>query len=139
MSQAKREYLLAWAARRARGRESFIASDLAAYQERHQLDEARLADWLGGATWALTNLALCRRPQADASTFRADVERIAVHVGVRGERLARLLRETDAIAALRAAPADASAPTEHGFLMAARDRQEDQDGDDHDYRGSPPP
>lgn len=138
MSQVERDHLLAWAARRARGRESFIASDLAAYQERHRLDESQLADWLGGAMRALTNLALCRRPQADASTFRADVERIALHVGVRGERLARLLRETEAIAALRAAPVDASAPSEHGFLMAARDRQEDRDADGDEYRGSPP-
>jgi hypothetical protein len=127
VSQAERDRLLAWAAQRARGRDSFIASDLAAYQERHRLDEAQLAVWLGCATRALADLALCRRTQADAPSFRADVERIAGHVGVRSDRLARLLRETGAIAALRAAPADPSAPTEHGFLMAARDRQ---DGDE---------
>jgi hypothetical protein len=135
VSQIERDRLLAWAARRARSRDSFIASDLAAYQERHQFDEAQLADWLGGATRALADLALCRRPQADAPSFRADVERIADHVGVRGERLARLLRETGAIAALRAAPADPSGPAEHGFLMAARDRQDGPDGDED--QGSP--
>jgi hypothetical protein len=135
VSQAERDRLLAWAARRAQGRDSFIASDLAAYQEHHRLDEAQLAAWLDCATQALADLALCRRPSADAPSFRADVERIAVHVGVRAERLARLLRETGAIAALRTAPADPSAPAEHGFLMAARDRQDSHDGDED--QGSP--
>jgi len=135
VSQAERDRLLAWAARRARGRDSFIASDLAAYQERHRLDEAQLAAWLGCATRALANLALCRRPRADAPSFRVDVERIAGYVGVRGDRLARLLRETGVIAALRAAPVDPSAPAEHGFLMAARDRQDGRDGDED--QGSP--
>jgi hypothetical protein len=134
VSQVERDRLLAWAARRARGRDSFIASDLAVYQERHRLDEAQLADWLGCATRALADLALCRRPQANASSFRADVERIADHVGVRAEQLARLLRETGAIAALRAAPADRSAHAEHGFLMAARDRQDGQNGNEDQGR-----
>lgn len=132
MSQAERDRLLAWAARRARGRDSFIATDLAAYQERHRLDEGQLAVWLGCPTQALVDLALCRRPPGDASSFRTDVERIAGYVGVRGDRLAHLLRETDAIAALRAAPADTSAPAARGFLLAARDRQ-DSDEDE----GSP--
>jgi hypothetical protein len=139
MSQAERDYLLAWAARRARSRGSFIASDLAAFQERHGLSEAKLANWLGGTMQALTNLALCRRPQADAASFRTDVERIAIHVGVHGEPLARLLRETDAIAALRSAPADASAPSEHGSLMAARDRQDGHDAGAPGQKGSPRP
>jgi hypothetical protein len=140
MSQVERDRLLAWAARRARSRDSYVASDLAAFQERHGLSEAQLANWLGGTIQALTNLALCRRPQADAPSFRTDVERIALHVGVQGEALARLLRETDTIAALRSAPADASAPTDHGSLMAARDRQDGHDaGAPPGQKGSPRP
>jgi hypothetical protein len=135
VSQAERDRLLAWAARRAQGRDSFIASDLAAYQERHRLDEAQLAAWLDCATRALADLALCRRPRADAPSFRADVERIAVHVGVHAERLARLLRETGAIAAAWAGATEPLASAEHGFLMAARDRQDGQDGDED--QGSP--
>jgi hypothetical protein len=136
MSQAERDHLLAWAARRARSWDSYVAGDLAAFQERHGLSESQLAGWLGGTTRALTNLALCRRPQADAPSFRTDVERIALHVGVSSEALARLLRETDAIAALRSAPADASAPSEHGSLMAARDRRDGNDaGNPPDQKG----
>ena len=140
MSQAERDHLLAWAARRARSWDSYVASDLAAFQERHGLSEAQLANWLGGTTRALTNLALCRRPQAGGPSFRTDVERIALHVGVQGEALARLLRETDAIAALRSAPADASAPSDHGSLMDARDRQDGHDaGAPPDQKGSQRP
>ncbi len=122
MSQAERDRLLAWAARRARGRPAFLASDLAAYQGLHQLDEAQLAAWLGCTARSLADLALCRRPAADAPTFRADVEQIAAHVGVHAERLARLLRETGTVVALRTAPT--RPPTELGLLLAARDRQD---------------
>lgn len=137
MSQAERDRLLAWAARRARGHDAFIASDLQVYQERHRLDDAGLAAWLGCGMRVLADLALCRRPRADAPSFRTDVDRIADHIGVRGDRLARLLRETDAIAALRAAQADRSAAAERGFLMAARDRQDGRNTDSDEDGGSP--
>jgi hypothetical protein len=123
---AEQDRLLAWAARRARGREAFVASALASYQELHQLDDAALAAWLGLPEPALADLALCLRPAADAPSFRADVERIAAHVGASRQRLAKLLREADAVTALRAAPAPGGRQAGQGILKAARDRR---DGD----------
>jgi hypothetical protein len=120
VSQAEQDRLLAWAARRARGRDTFIASDLFAYQERHRLDDAELAAWLRCSTRVLTDLALCRRPPADAPSFRQDVDQIANYVGVRSDRLALLLRETDAIAALRAAQTDQSARADRKLSSPVR-------------------
>lgn len=124
---AERDRLLAWAARRAREREAFMASALASYQGLHRLDDAGLAAWLGLPESALADLALCLRPAASSPSFRADVERIAVHVGASGQRLAKLLREADTVTALRAAPAG-DPEADAGILKAARDRH-DGDGD----------
>jgi len=126
--QAERDRLLAWAARRARERESLMASALASYQRLHQLDDAGLAAWLGCSVPALADLALCLRPAGEAMSFRPDVERIAAHTGASSGRLARLLRETDTVTALRAAPGEPQA--DQGVLKAARDRRDD-DGSDN--------
>lgn len=123
MNERGSDDLVRRAAARAAEREGFVAAALAVYQELYGMDEEKLAAFLGGAPDDLPRLALCRRPAPDAApaVFRAGVERIAAYAGVRAPALAALLREVDAVGALRGAGGDA-AP---GTLMAARDRVHD--------------
>lgn len=117
----KTERLLRRAAARAASRQAFLASALAEYQTLHSLDERRLAVWLGIAPAQLPRLALCLRPEGTGMPFREGIQQIVAATGVDGDRLAALLREVEAVRALRRAP-DRSTP---GMLMAARDRIEE--------------
>jgi hypothetical protein len=130
--------LLARAGLRAAGRPFFLASALAGFQAVRHMTDDQLATFLGCAPEALAELGLCRRPDPAESTFRADVERVAAHVGAASQQLARLLREVDSVAALRRAP---SAPIDRGALLAARDRLDaaartDEQPDDDPNAGS---
>jgi hypothetical protein len=86
----------------------FLASALAAYQQRHGLNEAALAALLGCPPAALlgcppavlTLLRLCRRPGAAAPgaaapgpTAEDDVAKIAHHFGVDAAALWRMVEE----------------------------------------------
>ena len=128
MDLSPTDELLRHAARRARGRPFFLASALADYQAWHGLDDRALSAHLGCRSDVLPKLALCRRPSGEGADFRAAVERVAAYAGVDALRLAQLLREADAWAALHSAPsvADPEAP---GFLLAARDRREEPPSD----------
>lgn len=120
MAEAERDrVLLARASLRAVDRPFFLAGALAGFRALRGMTDEQLATFLGCAPGILSELALCRRPDPAASTFRADVERVAAHVGAASEQLARLLREVDSVAALRRAPA---ATADRGTLLAARDR-----------------
>jgi len=113
--------LLRAAAARAADRSFFLASQLAAYQSLHSLTEADLAAWLGCQPDGLVTLALCRRPEISASSFRAEVEKVAARAGAKPERVAEALREVEAIMAFRRARQVQNG----GMLLAARDRVDD--------------
>jgi hypothetical protein len=120
VAEAERDRaLLAQASLRAAGRPFFLAGALAVFRALRGMTDEQLATFLGCAPGVLSELGLCRRPDPTASTFRADVERVAAYVGAASEQLARLLREVDSVAALRRAPA---ATADRGALLAARDR-----------------
>jgi hypothetical protein len=53
------------------------------------------------------------------------VERVAEFAGVDRLRLAQLLREVEALAVLRGSETVPAAEREHGYLIAARDREEE--------------
>ncbi len=109
------------ALQRAAADSFFLASALEAYRSLNGLDDADLASYLGCSTEDMTRLAFCRRPVADAMTFRREVEQIAAYAFIRAERLAELLREVDSLEML-----GRSATTRPGFLMAARDRVDEE-------------
>ncbi len=69
----------------------FLASVLAAYQHRHRLDDAGLADLLGCPVATLTDLRLCCRPgvAAPARTVEQDVQAIAATYRVDAAALQR--------------------------------------------------
>lgn len=125
MTKRLTERLMRHAAARAATREAFVASALAEYRTLNDMNERRLAAWLGIVPAKLTRLALCRRPEGAGMRFREGVRQIVAATGVDGDRLAELLREVEAVRALRGAPAGEAAA---GMLMAARDRDDEEAG-----------
>lgn len=131
-----------WTARRAAQRSSFVAADLAAYRAMQEASEEELTRFLSCPAEALTDLALCRRPDPSRPNFKTEVQRIASFVGCDGARLAKLLREVDAINIFRSAVEDSDSTADAGLLAAARDAgseefepsrdAEDLDEDDED-------
>lgn len=121
MSRNRAADLLRHAARRASQHPFFLAAYLEAFRSQREMQEADLALFLGCAPDMLPKLALCRRPNPETQQFRSDVHHIARAFGIQPERLAQLIREVDALQALRkASPASGQLST-HGLLMAARD------------------
>ncbi len=110
-----------WTARRAAQRSSFVAADLAAYRAMQGASDEELARFLSCPTEALTDLALCRRPDPSKLSFKTEVQRIAAFVGCDDARLAKLLREVDAINIFRSAAEDSESAADAGLLAAARD------------------
>lgn len=108
----------------AQQRPTLLAGLLALYKEQERLSDEQLAVLLHCDTEALPKLALCERPR-EAPHFREDVERIAAYISADGMQLARVIRAAESRAALqqRSGP---STPT----LLAARDREDDDRGDE---------
>jgi len=122
MSPEERENLLKYAAKRSIERPTFLASALEIYRQYEQLDEAGLANYFGIPTTQLTRLALSRRPAPDSPTFRQDVTAIAQRYGFPPVKLANLLRRVTAY--------EEGGTTAPGFLMAARDREDEPEDEE---------
>jgi hypothetical protein len=113
-------------AQRAETNPFFLAHTLHVYQTTHDLDDAALAALLGCAEDDLARLALCRRPTAETSTFRTDVEHLAQRFQLHIDQLANIIRQVDTLQAIQQhLEREVGA---RGLLQAARDR----DGDDSD-------
>ncbi len=108
--------LLRRAAERAAAHTFFLAAALLPYARAEGLDDAALAARLGCAPERLARLLLCRQPRPAPGAFREDVAQIAAAFGLDAPRLANILRQASALAALGAAH-DAA------WLAAARDRE----------------
>jgi hypothetical protein len=125
--------LLRRAARRVVPDPFFMAGALDAYRALEGLDEPALAQRLGCPPDALVHLALCRRPDPTTPRFRADVERIAAHVGANPLALVRLLRAVSASDALRGVIAETT--SSYGLLAAARDHEHEEEAAAEDANG----
>jgi len=106
-------------ARRAEGDRFFLASLLATYARSEGLDDAGLAAALGCSGEDLTMLRLCRAPRSDAHEFWHDVTRIAERFRLEPERLAEAVKRGLVLRRFQ------SAPPAGGFLMAARDGEDE--------------
>jgi hypothetical protein len=104
--------------KRVEGDPFFLAALLKVYANGEALDDAGLAAAPGCGPEALAGLRLCRAPRAGAKEFRADVARVAGHLGLDEARLLSVLRRAEALRALAAAQAGT-----RGVLLAARDGQ----------------
>lgn len=116
---------LARAVRRAGQRPFFLANVFQSYQAANDVDDAALAGLLGCTVHDLPRLALCRRPAGDATAFAADIDHLARRYQLDAEHLASVVRQVDALQALRM-HLRASEPVS-GTLRAARDREEEED------------
>jgi hypothetical protein len=113
------------AARRAAEQPFFLASVLQAYQAANSFDDAALADLLGCTPNDLPRLGLCRRPAADQSTFAADIAHLAKRFQLNGDQLVAVIRQVDALQALRQHLGTTESASR--LLRAARDRDEPAD------------
>ena len=111
------------AARRASQQPFFLASVLRAYQEANSLDDDGLAQLLSCAPAELPRLALCRRPAAEPAAFAADLDHLTQRFNLDGGQLAAVVRQVDALQAMRQHLAVGDQAT--GSLRAARDRDEE--------------
>lgn len=121
------------AARRAGQQSFFLASVFQSYQAANKLDDAALAAMLGCAAADLPRLALCRRPAGAAETFTTDIDHLARRFQVDAEQLVSIVREVDALEALRQhLSVDVQTP---GMLRAARDRDAADTPGEEDHHG----
>jgi hypothetical protein len=109
------DYRIEGFARRLRSDPYFLASALEDYAHSEGLDGAGLAAALGCPREELGALGLCRRPRSEPETFADDVRRIAGRFGLSEDRLAEVVRRSDALLAMREAEAE-------DVIAAARDR-----------------
>ena len=115
--------ILRWAAKRTAGVPQLLGYELSEYRTFSDATEDDLAAALGCSRDALVCLALCRRPDSNAPSFRVDVEQIALHCGVNAQKLAALLREVESLRAIRQAPIPPHLAAAQPGLLAARDRK----------------
>jgi len=104
-------------------RSFFLGSVLASVATRDHLADEALCSRLHCSPEALVRLRLCRAPDVDAPTFADDVRRIADYCAADFSTLLATIKD----AAISAAVRDASLDNNDGWLMAARDRQDDDD------------
>jgi hypothetical protein len=117
--------LLRYAAKRIAHNRFFLARYLNEFRASRGITEGELARFLGCSPVLLPKLALCRRPDPDSPGFRADVERIAAAFDMPPGHLVRLIREVDALEALKDTGTKKQGVPD-GLLAAARD---DEDSD----------
>ena len=117
--------ILRFAAERAADEPSFFACALREYRDMFGLNHLSLAKKLGCTLDGMTRLALCRRPNLSAPKWREDLEKVANYVRVDAGLLLHLLREVDALTAMKTVPNTANSFPERqpGLLAAARLRR----------------
>lgn len=98
----------------------FVASSILAWKKAF---ETSPSDALGADDLTIVNLGLCTRPRRDR--WIHDVNEIAEAVGIDGDRLVTFLRAADAVERFGDVPH--AEGRQDGRLMAARDRDEDDD------------
>ena len=106
----------------------FLAFAFATFQRGSKMDDRALCEKLGCDLAALARLRLCRMPAEAAPAFWQDVTRIANHFAIDADELAGIVRLAQGIVRLQA-PAEAK-DEGVGYLMAARDDEPPDPGDD---------
>jgi len=115
---------LARAAKRLEADARFMASALAAANG-GSWDQDFVAHHLNCSPKVAVDVSLCLRPSGTSTRFRTDLKHIADATGIAVDRIARLIREAEAVEALRG-------DSKQEFLAAARDDLESRDSDSED-------
>jgi 5-methylthioribose kinase len=97
----------------------FLGSVIESVASRDGLSDDALADRLGCAGINLARLRMCRAPNADAPTFADEVRRISDYCCADFAGLISIIKDWQISSAVR----DASTAHDSGWLMAARDRE----------------
>lgn len=115
-------------ARKAENQDGFLGAILNAVAAANQSTVAEVASRIGCSSKNISRLALCKIPRAEAAEhFSADVRQISQFVGCDAGQLANLVREFQAIAAMRCYDPEGS--HHDTMLMAARDKKGEFDED----------
>jgi len=133
MTHPRHEWLLDYAARRAKARPNYLGWVLARYIERERLSETELATRLGSTPHDLPRLALCLRPRAEH--FADDIRQISTKFQIDATELAGIVRLVESLETLATTNPDRLA-ADAGLLMAARARKQPrqvQDTESHDH------
>jgi hypothetical protein len=109
-------------AKRAESDPFFLGCSLKNFATSEKLDDAGLAKKLECSMETLTMLRLCRAPHAD--NFKEDLDKIAAKYEVNREVLAQAARRGQVLLQMRG-----EAPSDHGFMLAARDDEDEPAGD----------
>ncbi len=122
--------LLAQLAQRLESNPQFMASLLATHRRQEGLNQDAQQQLLGVAQLGYLRLSLCRRPNSDPGSFRAQVEQIARFSGANVAALVQIIRRVDAVESMNpraVTSGDQQAPTAQRRLnpgasfLAARD------------------
>jgi len=114
---------LARAVQKAQNSSFFLANVLNEFQQQNKLDNRSLAEFLGCEMQALSQLALCRCPNPNQSTFASDIDYLANRFNVQANHLANMIRQVAALHELRNHLREPGG--KQRMLMAALDRDED--------------
>lgn len=98
----------------------FLGKFIAEYEALNNMSDLQLAKYLECSLDALNRLALCRMPDDIENQFQQDVRRISEFAECNTDRLISLIREINALKALRGKQSTHADPT---LLLAARDRR----------------
>jgi hypothetical protein len=110
----------------------YMAWVFANFQKIEKLSDAKLMQALGTSQAGYARISLCKRPLADSQDFASQMKQIADYSNTDPSLLANIIRQVDAVQALRSKPddlaeaEDKSVP-EHlqgAVLAAARDRMD---------------
>ena len=113
--------------------QTLFPSRVLAYQDANRLDDVALAALLGCQAADLKRLALCRRPATEQARFLADIDHLAQRFQLRGDQLAMIIRQVDALAAIQQQLQVSD--TGAGMLRAARDHEEPTATDEEGQHG----
>lgn len=110
----------------------FLAAPLRCYAQSNELDDAALAEQLGCPVGTLTNLRLCRNPKPEPPHFWQEVETIAKRFGLNPDTLANVVRIGQSFLTLQSSATAEHTQDSAGFLLAARDDEEEPSDTDVD-------
>lgn len=101
----------------------FLGNIIAEFKALNKLSDLDMSDFLECSPDALKRLALCRLPDDRDKRFRDDISRISDYVKCNADKLIALIRQVNALRALRGESAKHAASS---LLMAARDRRHEK-------------
>jgi len=117
-------------ARKAGNQDGFIGAVLNAIAMANETTVADIVSSIGCSTENMPRLVLCKIPRTETEYFSTDVRQISDFADCDADLLANLVREYQAIAAMRRYdPSDSPHET---MLMAARDKKREYDEDSGD-------